>query len=217
MSDQPPAPPSIGTNMPDARAQLKAHFEAGSHEQHPELWDALWAKGDFIPWDKGFPNPALVDTLVQRTDLVGASPQHSNGKRRKRVLIPGCGKGYDVLLFASFGYDAYGLEVSENALKAAKELAASEGDKYPARSADVGAGSVAYVSGDFFKDGWVNQVCGGDGQGFDIIYDYTVSGPEDCGMGHTNRPLHSFSLLCHQRCARPGQGVWRSCSLRTAG
>ena len=94
----------------DPRKQLRDHFSV-PHIEHNDRWNDLWKKGDFLPWDKGEPNPALVDTMTKRQDLVGRPVTASKG-RRKRALIPGCGKGYDALLLASLGYYAYGLDVS---------------------------------------------------------------------------------------------------------
>jgi SAM-dependent methyltransferase len=103
----------------------------------------------------------------------------ADGKRSK-VLVPGCGKGYDVALFASWGYDAYGLEVSEHAALAAREYV--EGGGEAAKSGDnatkddkIGRGVMKVVVGDYFEDGWFGE-CGANGVGeFDVIYDNTVS------------------------------------------
>lgn len=39
-----------------------------------------------------------------------------------KALVPGCGKGYDVLLLSAFGYDATGLEISSKALEEARKV-----------------------------------------------------------------------------------------------
>ena len=161
----------------EARERLRQHFLNSDPSTHPSRWDDLWKTGDFLPWDRGTPNPALVDTLEQRTELLG--PAITNDpttglKQRRRALVPGCGKGYDVLLLASFGYDAYGVEASANAVKACEKYAAEQADKYPARNTEVGSGSVKFVYGDFFKDEWIADVDGGLREGFDLVYDYTV-------------------------------------------
>ncbi|KAF2087687.1 putative thiol methyltransferase [Saccharata proteae CBS 121410] len=158
----------------DARERLKQHFTA-AESAHPSRWDDLWKTGDFLPWDKGFPNPALEDLFTKNTDLVGGSPLKADGSR-KRALVPGCGKGYDVLLLSSFGYDAVGLEASSNAVAACERYRTeNEGkDLYAVKDEKVGAGECSFVCGDFFKDGWLSQVGGGgDLPKFDIIYDYT--------------------------------------------
>lgn len=93
--------------------------------------------------------------------------------------MPGCGKGYDVRLFAAYGYDAVGLEVSPHAARAAEEFLASAqagAEEYRGKDGGEGEGSAVCVVGDFFEDGWVREV-GVDvhkGEGFDVIYDNTV-------------------------------------------
>lgn len=162
-------------SLQEARARLANHFSNGTADDGSK-WAALWDKGDFLPWDRNMPNPALEDALVDRRDLLG-SPMIEAGNRdgsRKQALVPGCGKGYDVLLLASFGYDAYGLEVSESAVKQCLKEQKENGHKYPVRDKDVGAGKATFVQGDFFKTEWLRQGMGRGGK-FDLIYDYTVS------------------------------------------
>lgn len=156
----------------DARARLLATFAAPPSE-HGKRWDKLWEEKDFLPWDKGTPNPALVDLLNDRRDLIGSPLMEEGGnKRRKRALVPGCGRGYDVLLLASFGYDAYGLEISKSAVQTCEEEKRTNGTKYSVKDEAVGAGEAKFLVGDFFADDWVEEV---EGPGkFELIYDYTV-------------------------------------------
>ena len=158
--------------LQEDRARLMAHF-AGDISKHPNKWSDLWDKGDYLPWDRGIPNPALLDTLTDRQDLLGScwTEDALGHRRRKRALVPGCGKGYDVLLLASFGYDAFGLEVSQTAVTRAYEEKEIHGDKYPPR-ADGGSGKVTFMHGDFFGTIWMHNI-DGDGK-VDLIYDYTV-------------------------------------------
>ena len=160
-------------NFLDDRARLLAHF-SGDTAEHSDRWSKLWDKGDFLPWDRGVPNPALEDTLVDRQDLIGDCfvNDGKGGRRRKKALVPGCGRGYDVLLLASFGYDAYGLEVSDSAVQMCKQEQETNGHKYHPRNATSGAGRVAFLIGNFFGDGWQSAVDGGPV--FELIYDYTV-------------------------------------------
>lgn len=155
--------------------RLKTFFLGHEEEKHPSRWDDLWRDGDFLPWDRGFVNPALVDALSERKDLFGA-PTKSGGER-KRALVPGCGRGYDLALLAAHGYDAYGIEVSENAVNAAEEWLKNPGEgkegEYKTRDEAVGRGVAKAVLGDFFKDDWASAA-GGIGAGFDLIYDCTV-------------------------------------------
>ena len=138
------------------------------------LLQALWNKGEFLPWDRGAPSPALEDFLVDRKVLIGPCiiDDSAGVKRRKKAFVPGCGRGYDVLLLASFGYDALGLEVSESAVKRCFEEKEKHGDKYPAKDPSIGTGHIDFVEGDFFKDDWIARA---SIQQFDLIYDYTVS------------------------------------------
>jgi len=157
--------------------RLRAHFVDHAPSEHNKRWDDLWSAGDFIPWDRGYANPALIDALSERADLL-PPPLKPDGKR-SRALVPGCGKGYDIALFASHGYDSYGLEVSENAVRVAGEYLKDPGagpleGEYRLKDEKVGKGSTKCVLGDFFNDDWLAST-GGLGNGFDVIYDNTVS------------------------------------------
>lgn len=162
----------MSLNTPTARERLRTHF-IGDESQHLQKWDDLWQQ-KFVPWDKGTPNPGLVDLFFERQDLFPSSP--SAGASRKKALVPGCGKGYDVLLLSSLGYDAYGLDYSGTALDAARANEREFAGKgvYEGKEG-VEKGKVIWVSGDFFKDDFLGVV---DGEkSFDLIYDYTVMPP----------------------------------------
>ncbi|KAF2260913.1 S-adenosyl-L-methionine-dependent methyltransferase [Lojkania enalia] len=165
---------STSTGAPHPHDRLRSHFANHHESAHPTRWDELWRAGDFIPWDRGYANPAFVDTLNERTDLLGG-PLKSDGSR-KRAFVPGCGKGYDLVLLAAHGYDAYGLEVSENAVKAAAEYLQNPGEGKEGENCikdeKIGKGSTKAILGDFFKDDWA-EAAGGIGEGFDLIYDIT--------------------------------------------
>jgi SAM-dependent methyltransferase len=162
-------------------------------------WDSLWAERA-TRWDRGAPNPAFIDFLrapsnpptspdanptpgapkpdtFEHTEEVNMpAPLKDNGTRRK-VLVPGCGTGYDVALLASWGYDAYGLEISKHAVDEANaylensKKSVSEGE-YKIKDEKLGKGSVQCLLGDYFDDAWVREA--GGLEGFDIIYDHTV-------------------------------------------
>ena len=163
------------SSLQETRARLANHFSNGTASEGSR-WAELWDKGDFLPWDRHMPNPALEDILTERRDLIGPPTlkDGSESERRKCALVPGCGKGYDVLLLASFGYDAYGLEVSETAVKRCLLEQRETGHRYPVRDQAVGAGKVVFIQGDFFETAWLHEYVGRNGQ-FDLIYDYTVS------------------------------------------
>lgn len=163
--------------LQEDRERMKTHFANGS-AANGNRWDDLWQKGDFLPFDRHMPNPALEDVLVDGKDDLLGSPMIADGrggtgvKRRKRALVPGCGRGYDVLLLASFGYDAYGLEVSGAAVQRCREYERANAARYPVREESVGAGKVVFIQGDFFADDWLDGIDAGGN--VDLIYDYTV-------------------------------------------
>ena len=167
---------------PQKRERLQEHFASADYNP-AERWDSLWKAGDFLPWDRGNASPALEDTLIEKTGLIGEAlvEVEDRQKMRKRALVPGCGRGYDVLLLASFGYDSYGLELSETALKRALEEQEKNAHKYAARDSNVGKGTAHFLNGDFFNDSTTWKQGGSsafesvspNGK-FDLIFDYTV-------------------------------------------
>ncbi|BCS02795.1 uncharacterized protein AKAW2_61059A [Aspergillus luchuensis] len=142
------------TNIDPKDAQ--AYWAKYQGDSYLKGWASLWDKGDNLPWDRGFPNPALEDTLVQRAGTIGG-PIAQDGERRK-ALVPGCGRGVDVLLFASFGYDAYGLECSAAAVEACKKEEKVNSSRYRVRDEKAGKGKVTFVQGDFFDDTWLKEI-----------------------------------------------------------
>jgi hypothetical protein len=182
--------------------RLRTHFSSLDPASHAEGWDSLWAEGTFIPWDRGYANPALIDFLASPSNpptspdpnptpgapkpntIDGAGVQlPKNGAKRGKALVPGCGKGYDVVLLASYGYDAYGLEVSRHAKEGADKYLSEPGQgplegEYALKDEKVGSGVTKCLLGDFFADAWL-QEAGAEG-GFDLIYDNTVGAAWDC-------------------------------------
>jgi methyl halide transferase len=191
------------------REKLRQHFLSGNN---PDQWEKAWVEKITL-WDRGFPNPALVDLLSTRRDLLGDSLIQSDGQtRRKKALVPGCGKGYDVMLFASFGYDAVGLDGSQTAIEKAKELALEETDKYPLQPGIESRGDVTFVVGDFFKNDWVKGSSESDSK-FDVIYDYTVRF-SNCGSSKANLTLVSLCFTARDQIkvgtpnVQPSQQFW---------
>jgi hypothetical protein len=68
----------------EAGTRLRGQFDTIEPSMHIRKWDELYNQG-FIPWDRGMPNPALIDVLVEREDLL---PIYVSGMRRK-ALVPG--------------------------------------------------------------------------------------------------------------------------------
>jgi cyclopropane fatty-acyl-phospholipid synthase-like methyltransferase len=75
-------------------------------------WDASYQTTP--PWDIGRPQPALMAVA-------------SSGGLRGRVLDVGCGTGEHVLMAASLGLDATGVDIAPTAIRLAEQKAASRG------------------------------------------------------------------------------------------
>lgn len=135
---------------------------ASDRQKYDQRWNDIWEKG----LEPG-----------QRFDMSGTSPALlsllASGKLQvqgKRVLIPGCGRGYDVIDFAKQGAaTAVGMELVPKATVAAQtHLDASDLDIKQRERAQI-------VTGDFFD---VTQE-----HAYDIGYDYTFF----CAMDPTVR------------------------------
>lgn len=131
--------------------------------------------------------------------------QQQQQQQRKKALVPGCGRGYDVLSLASLGYDTFGLDGSENAITAARKLEAEEisceSDAYRLRDPLIGKGKIQFIIGDFFHNDFLTAITTtttthGDSNNnnintvpktdekFDLIFDYTFL----CALPRELRP-----------------------------
>lgn len=82
-----------------------------------------------------------------------------------------------MLLFASYGFNAVGLDISPTATEEAKKTQADLNLelKYPVKHAKEGRGEARFITADFFMDSFLSETHGspeGDRK-FDLIYDYT--------------------------------------------
>lgn len=94
----------------------------------PEQWNDRYVTGD-TPWDMRQPSPPLVALL--RSGKLPAG----------RVLIPGCGSGYEVALLADAGFDVIGADYAESAIAAARQASPSAAERL--RCVDLLASDVA--------------------------------------------------------------------------
>lgn len=84
-------------------------------------------------------------------------------------------------MLALHGFDAYGLEISETAVKEAEKYASTELKKPSAyhfgskQRLPHTPGSVTFFQGDFFTSQWDFKGGIDETTKFDVIYDYTVS------------------------------------------
>ena len=201
---------------------MQDHFTEHSGTRYNEGWAKLWEAGDFLPWDRMVPSPALADTLDNHAYVVGSSKLVlSDGTtRRKRALVPGCGRGVDVMLLQAYGYDVIGLEYSSKAIEACQIYAKeTEGEElYKVKDEKVGKGTRVFVQGDFYADDWLEEAGLGEHgkEGiFELIYDYTVSGIVDYACCAYAEPLYSFSAQCSPLCDLHGLSACRPYSPRT--
>ncbi len=70
----------------------------------PDFWDTRFRSG-VTPWDAAGV-PRRLEAWLQ-------------GRKPCRVLVPGCGTGYEIRRFAELGYDVLGIDFSDAALEAA--------------------------------------------------------------------------------------------------
>ncbi len=88
-----------------------------------QFWNKRWEAGK-MPWDLGGIPPSLASFL-------------GRNQTPTRVLIPGCGTGYEVRAFHEAGHDVTAIEFSAAAVARAREVLGALGDKV--------------VHGNFFK------------------------------------------------------------------
>jgi SAM-dependent methyltransferase len=122
-----------------------------SDSNHPDFWTARYETGK-TPWDfRGVPK-ALKSFL--------ARPQTPS-----KVLIPGCGSGYEVLAFHAAGHDVTAIDFSPAALEQAKKV--------------LGDLAERIILGDFFTYDFGERR-------FDVIYERTFL----CSMTPPNWPRY---------------------------
>jgi SAM-dependent methyltransferase len=77
-----------------------------SDSSRPEFWDVRFRDG-VTPWDAGGVPQQLASWLERKPVPL-------------KVLVPGCGTGYEVRLFADRGHDVLGIDFSDAAIEAAR-------------------------------------------------------------------------------------------------
>jgi len=74
-----------------------------------DFWDTRFQSGD-TPWDRGGPSPQLAAWLAD------------GALKPCRILVPGCGSGYEVLALARAGFEVTGLDYSKAALERVRAM-----------------------------------------------------------------------------------------------
>jgi len=75
------------------------------------LYVAATDDASVVPWDRGLPHPMLVEWVAAKR-LTGAG---------RRALVVGCGLGADAEYVAGLGYDTTAFDVSETAVRIARD------------------------------------------------------------------------------------------------
>jgi hypothetical protein len=102
------------------------------HVEH-RFWQGVYDAGP-MPFDLGQATPALCDWL----DGHPLEPGHA--------LVPGCGRGHDVIELARRGFDALGVDFARSAVRDARALAAVR-----TRGAPVGRATARFLERDLFS------------------------------------------------------------------
>lgn len=129
---------------------------------NPEFWDERYAR-QRMPWDLGGVPEALCDFL-SRT-------------RPGRVLIPGCGTGYEVRAFAHAGWQVDAIDFSQEAVRCAQNF--------------LGAEARLVRQADFFADNAADP--------FDLVYERTFL----CSLPKNRWPSYASKVtqsLCSGGC-----------------
>lgn len=91
----------------------------------PGFWEAAYQEGR-AGWDLGEPAPPFVALLAS-----SAAPAPG------RLLVPGCGRGHDALLFARAGFAVTGVDFAPSAVAATRAAAAAAGLPVAVEEADL--------------------------------------------------------------------------------
>ncbi|KIW96623.1 uncharacterized protein Z519_02014 [Cladophialophora bantiana CBS 173.52] len=84
-------------------------------QDHNAGWSELWDTNQRDLWARGKPSPTLVDFIEKARREHLTLPRRPDEQRLK-ALAQGCGRGYDVVMLALHGLDAFGLEVYQTAV-----------------------------------------------------------------------------------------------------
>jgi SAM-dependent methyltransferase len=126
-------------------------MEDSSDSNQPDFWTDRYAAGK-IPWDFGGV-PSALKLFLERSSVPG------------RVLIPGCGSGYEIQAFHAAGYDVSAIDFSPAAVDQAKRV--------------LGSLAERIILGDFFTYDFGKRR-------FDLIYERTFL----CSMTPTRWPKY---------------------------
>lgn len=143
----------------------------------PRDWDLAYTD-ETTPWDLGSPTPEFL-RLVKEEKVFGPKPSPET-ERVPTILVPGCGRGYDVIAFAEAGFSVVGLDFSGEAIAEAGRLQVN-------RESEIGRTlRIEWASGDFFS--WSQEL--GNQARFDFIIEYTFF----CAIDPKRRPEYVAAM-----------------------
>ena len=161
-------------------------------------WEGVWTTGGadggkLMPghkFDAGKSSP-MLHAVISR-DVEAHDGAH--GVEGRRVLVPGCGRGYDVLTFARAGAsEAVGLEIAPTGNAEAQKILRD------ATAADHKLrGVCSVVDKDFFS---LPSSSGPSPSLFDIVYDYTFL----CALEPARRTAWATTMAS---IVKPGGQLW---------
>jgi SAM-dependent methyltransferase len=128
-------------------------------------WEARYQSGD-MPWEKGEASPGLAD-------FIAANPNLPRGT----VLVPGCGTGHDVRVWAKAGFSVTGCDLAPSAIRLCRERTAAAGLK------------AEFIQGNFLHDEPTQQ--------FDWIFEHTLF----CAINPSERDSYVAAV---RRWLKPG-------------
>jgi methyl halide transferase len=94
VAPRPASPPSVYTRI------------TGMNEEHKpsQFWEQRY-QTDHTPWDRGGPSEALLGWL------------HAKKVPSGRILVPGCGRGHEVIELSAAGFQVTGVDFAPSALE----------------------------------------------------------------------------------------------------
>ncbi|MDQ7005580.1 MAG: methyltransferase domain-containing protein [Ghiorsea sp.] len=122
-------------------------------------WESLYQEQD-TGWDRGEVSPALLNFL-EKSALGNA----------KTVLIPGCGRGYEVVELAKRGFEVTALDLAPSAVAHLKQTLEAEGLKAEVICTDIFEFEVP--------------------QAFDVVYEQTCL----CAIELSQREAYAQAVL----------------------
>ncbi|KAI8611458.1 S-adenosyl-L-methionine-dependent methyltransferase [Chytriomyces sp. MP71] len=134
----------------DKKGEVATATQASNHD----FWETMWSTSK-TGWDAGSAHPTLLNALRHHEKILFPSGTQSSWT----VLVPGCGRGYDVAAFAAYkpGITATGLDISPSGIAAA--------EKHLRTVLHAPTDTARVLQADFFTHE--------PSHGYDVIYDFT--------------------------------------------